>query len=320
MTAIDSKRLGAVLVLLAALVAASTAGARPAARSRNQATVTIGFLNVEPAMQAAYAQARGFFAAQGIDAELKPFTDPALVAPAVMSGDVTFSAFNVGGIANLKAHGAPVKIVAAGALYQPHTATTALMAAPGKTFTRPSQLVGKKIGIDAKNTIAHIGLLKWLKQGGVSDGDVTLVEFHGFAPILGPLKRGQIDAAVMPEPYVTQALGRGSHRIAMVFDATCRSQCLITGWIARKDVDPGLAARFRNAIQAAAVWADQKKNKAAAGKILAGQASLDSRLVSRIARTNFAVRLRPALAQPWVDAFAEFGVIPQTFPAMDLVK
>ena len=124
----------------------------------------------------------------------------------------------------------------------------------------------------------------------------------------------------MPEPYVTQAHGRGSHRVAMVFDATCQSQCLITGWMARKDVDPGLAARFRNAIQAASVWADQKKNKAASGTILAGQASLDAKLVSRIARTNFAVRLRPALAQPWVDAFAEFGVIPQTFPAMDLVK
>jgi NitT/TauT family transport system substrate-binding protein len=318
MTAVDYKRLGAVLVLLAALVAASTAGARPTARSRDQ--VTIGYLLVEPAMQAAYAQARGYFAAQGIDAVLKPFTDPGLIPPAVLSRDVTFSSFNVGGVAYLKSLGAPVKIVAGGALYQPHTATTAIMSAPGKTFTRPSQLVGKKIGIDAKKTIAHIGLLRWLKQGGVSEGDVTLVEFHGFATMLDPLKRGQIDAAVMPEPYVTEALGRGSHRVAMPFDATCRSQCMITGWMARKDVDPGLAARFRNAIQAASVWADQKKNQAASGKILADQASLDSKLVGRIARTTFAVRLRPALAQPWVDAFAEFGVYSPTFPALDLVK
>lgn len=68
------------------------------------------------------------------------------------------------------------------------------------------------------------------------------------------------------------------------------------------------------------MWADQKKNQAASGTILAGQASLDAKLVSRISRTTFAVRLRPALAQPWVDAFAEFGVVPQTFPAIDLVK
>jgi hypothetical protein len=39
-----------------------------------------------------------------------------------------------------------------------------------------------------------------------------------------------------------------------------------------------------------------------------------------MARTSFATRLRPALAQPWIDACAEFGVIPKSFAAIDLVK
>ena len=37
-------------------------------------------------------------------------------------------------------------------------------------------------------------------------------------------------------------------------------------------------------------------------------------------RTRFAERLRPVQAQPWIDAYAEFGVIPQSFRAIDLVK
>jgi hypothetical protein len=37
-------------------------------------------------------------------------------------------------------------------------------------------------------------------------------------------------------------------------------------------------------------------------------------------RTSFATRLRPGLAQPWIDVFAEFGVIPASFSANDLVK
>ena len=49
-----------------------------------------------------YAQARGFFARQGIEAELKPFADPSLIPAAVLSGDVQFSAFNVGGLAGIK--------------------------------------------------------------------------------------------------------------------------------------------------------------------------------------------------------------------------
>ena len=90
--------------------------------------------------------------------------------------------------------------------------------------------------------------------------------------------------------------------------------------MARKDIDPELAARFRNAIQAAALWANQKANREASGAILARQASVDIGLVRRMARTSFATRLRPALAQPWIDAYAEFKLIPERFPASDLLK
>jgi hypothetical protein len=43
-------------------------------------------------------------------------------------------------------------------------------------------------------------------------------------------------------------------------------------------------------------------------------------LVKHMARTSFATRLRPALAQPWIDTYAEFGVIPKSFAAIELVK
>jgi NitT/TauT family transport system substrate-binding protein len=308
------------LAALAALIPVGTVSASSAGTSRTQTRVTIGFLNVEPTMQAVYAQARGFFARQGIEAVLKPFADPSLIPAAVLSGDVQFSAFNVGGLAGMKARGAPVKLIASGALYRPEAPTTAIVAAPGKRITRARDLMGKKIAIDARTTIAHVGLLAWLKRSGMSESDVTLVEFRGFAPILGPLRRGQVDAAVLPEWYFTRATQRGSRRIATIFDATCRTDCLITGWMARKDIDPELAARFRNAIQAAALWANQKANREASGAILARQASVDIGLVRRMARTSFATRLRPALAQPWIDAYAEFKLIPERFPASDLLK
>ena len=309
-----------IFLAFAALISAGAVSANPAEHGRHETKVTIGFLNVEPAMQAAYAQAQGYFARQGIDAELKAFADPSLIPAAVLSGEVQFSGFNVGGIANLKARGLPVKVVAAGAFYRPDAPATALVAAPGKNVKSAKDLVGKRIGVDARTTIAHIGLLKWLKAGGVAEGDVTIVEFRGFAPILGPLHRGQIEAAVLPEPYLFQATHDGGRRVATVFDATCKTDCLITAWMARKDIDPTLAAHFRNAIQSASVWANLKKNNAASGAILAKQASIGPASVNGMVRTSFATRLRPGLAQVWIDAFAEFGVIPASFPAIDLVK
>ena len=42
--------------------------------------------------------------------------------------------------------------------------------------------------------------------------------------------------------------------------------------------------------------------------------------MAKMKRTTFGTRLRPVLAQPWLDVFAEFGVIPPGFKAIDLVK
>ena len=105
-----------------------------------------------------------------------------------------------------------------------------------------------------------------------------------------------------------------------MFDAVCSTDCLLTFWIARKDISPDLAARFRNAIQAAAVWANQKRNDRASGAILAKYAPIPKPLIPKMARTRFGERLRPVLAQPWIDAYAEFGFLPSSFRAIDLVK
>jgi NitT/TauT family transport system substrate-binding protein len=282
-------------------------------------TIEIAVLPHEHTAQPAYAQHMGFFRRQGIDAKITVLADPPQVVAALLSGDVQFSSFNTGGLAVLKSRGAPVRVVAAGALYRPTAPTAALVAAPGKRISRPRDLTGKLVAIDVPNTLAHIGLLKWLKGNGLSAGDVRFTEIP-FAQMLGPLTRGTVDAAFLPEPYLTLALQRGARRVAHVFNAVCSQQCLVNFYIARKDVDPLLAARFRNAIQAAATWANQKKNQAASGAILARYAAIDKAVITKMTRASFSPRLRPGLAQPWIDVFAEFGVIPASFSASDLVK
>ena len=113
---------------------------------------------------------------------------------------------------------------------------------------------------------------------------------------------------------------QGATRVAHILQAVCSQDCLLTIYMARRDIDPDLAARFRNAIQEAAVWANQEQNQRASGAILARYAPIDSAVIGRMTRTSFLTRLRPALAQPWIDVFAEFGVIPASFSAIDLVK
>jgi NitT/TauT family transport system substrate-binding protein len=193
------------------------------------------------------------------------------------------------------------------------------VAAPGRRISRARDLVGKRIGLDNLNNISHIALQRWLKRGGVSAEDVDIATLP-FAQMIAPLVRGQLDAAWLPEPWATQALQRGARPIAYPFDAVCSQDCLLTMWMSHRNVDPDLAARFRNAVQAAAVWANQKKNHAASGRILARYAPVDGRVLAKITRIGYATRLRPRSGQPWIDLFAEYKLIPESFSATDLVK
>ena len=147
------------------------------------------------------------------------------------------------------------------------------------------------------------------------------INFVLFPDMLASLSKGNVDAAFLPEPYITQAVQNGSKVVAYPFNAVCSKPCLLTFWMARANVDANLSARFRNAVQNAAVWANQDKNDAARAKILAKYVvGIDAKVLAKMEWSSFGTRLRPSLAQPWLDAFAEFGVIPAGFKAIDLVK
>lgn len=307
-------RLGYIVIVLVVSASCSTTDQRVAAT-----TVNITALPIEPTALAFYAKERGFFSRQGIDARITMIADPQQAPAAILSGTATFSSFSVGNVAVLKSRGAPVRLVAAGALYRPKSPTTALVSAKGKRFTRARMLVGKTIAIDATNTPAHIGLRRWLKREGVAADDVRFVQMP-FAQMIGPLSKGRVDAAVVPEPFLTLVLQRGATRVAPILNAVCPRDCLGTVWMARRDIDSNLAARFRNAIQAAAAWANQEEHDRTSGDILAKYSGLDRALIAKVTRTRFATRLTPALAQPWIDVYAEFGVIPASYSASDLVK
>jgi NitT/TauT family transport system substrate-binding protein len=312
-------RVAALCVALVVVPTSAGVSATSADGSSALTTVDVALLPVEPTAQAMYAKHAGFFGRQGIEATITALSDAPQIVAALLSGDVQFAAINTGDLAVLRSRDAPVRVVAAGAFYRPKAPTTALVAGPGKRIVRARDLVGKRIGVNIRAGIAYIGLLKWLKRNGLSADDVEFTEIP-FAQMLGPLARGTVDAAVLPEPFLTLATQRGATRVASIFDAVCSRDCLLTFYIARSDVDANLAARFRNAIQAAANWANQRKHQAASGAILARYAPIDRAVIRKMTRTSFSPRLRPGPAQPWIDVFAEFKVIPASFPAINLLE
>jgi NitT/TauT family transport system substrate-binding protein len=308
---------GLIACLCAVALFAPLAGAGGAAELT---PIKVAILPLEPTAQAMYAKHRAMFRKQGLDAELKVLADPSQTIATLLSGQAQFAATHVGLVAKLKSDGAPIKVVAAGATYDPkRKPTSSLVAARGKAITRARDFVGKTVAIDFPNTIADLGVKEWLAKNGVDPKSVKFT-YIAFPQMLGPLAQGTVDAALLPEPYLTLALQQGAKRVASPFQAVCSKTCQLTFWVARADIDENVRARFRNAIQNAAVWANQDKNDPISGKILAKYAPIDAKVIAKMARTTFGTRLRASLAQQWLVVFAKYGVIPSSFKPIDLVK
>ena len=308
-----------LVAVLVVSVAAANASARPAAkRAPTVTTITIVMPAVEGLANALYAHHKGFFRRQGLNAKITILTDPTQNIPALLSGEADFAGITVGGLALVRSRGVPVKMVASAALFRPLAPLSWLVVRRGSTVRGARDLIGKTVAIDSPSSIAHVAMRRWLKRNGVSD---SRVEFRplAFPQMLAPLARGEVDAATIPEPFLTMALQQGARRLSNFYTAVCPKICLLTLWMARKDQDVVVAAKFRNAVQAASVWADQKKNRRASAAILAKYAPIDAAVMRRMTRAYFAQRLVPRLGQPWIDAYAEFGLI-QPFPAIQLVR
>jgi NitT/TauT family transport system substrate-binding protein len=311
----------ALLCLFTALLTVSIGATASAATREDQQLrkVTVALIAADATAQAMYAKHRGYFRRRGLDVEILVVADGNLVRAALLSGQAQFAPVPVATLAQAKSNGAPLRAIAGGSLYEPGVPTTSLLAAPGERIRTPRDLVGKRIALDSRNSIADVGLRKWLKRGGVSEEDVDLV-FGSFSLNVSPLLRGQIAAALLPEPQTTVAIRGGARRFARPFDAVCARECQVTLWIARKDMEPDLSARFRVAVQDAAVWANQKRNHAASARILARYAPIPEGIRSRMTRSKYSTRLRLPLGQPWIDVFKEFDLLPDDYPVGDLVK
>jgi NitT/TauT family transport system substrate-binding protein len=301
------------------VVVASLAATPAAGRPIQLTKIRIAMVPLEPNAQPMYAKHRAMFRKQGLEAELIPLSAGDQAVPALLSGNADFVAISLAGAAAAKSNNAPVKVVAAAAMYNPKKPDAVIVAARGRTLVRARDLVGKTLSVGGPNTPGHLGALEWLEKNGVDADDVD-IQYIPFPQVVGALAGGRLDAAVVAEPFLTLALDDGAKQFATHLDAVCQTTCQLGLWLARANVNPNLAARFRNAVQNAAVWANEDKNDQISGRILAKYAPIDAEIIKKMRRATFGTRLRASLAKPWLDVLKKRGLIPASFTHGDLVK
>jgi NitT/TauT family transport system substrate-binding protein len=196
----------AAVVALAALIAAPAGAADK---------TSVSALKLSSSGPLFLAQDLGYFAAEGLEVEIKYFAAAQPVAVAVVSGDVEFGVTGLtAGFYNLAGKGA-LKIVAGQSREQPGYKLSAYMVsnAAFDAGLKTPDFRGRSFAMTQVGSTFHymVGLLA--EKKGFDIAGMRLVALQSIPNMVSALKGGQVETAIMPSTVAIPMADRGEAKI-----------------------------------------------------------------------------------------------------------
>lgn len=197
--------------------------ALPAQRAAAE-DVKIGFIKVTALAPVMVAQAKGYFAAEGLNAEIVPFDAPVPVAQAVVSGAVDFGTTGPSGaFYNLAGQGA-LRIIAGMAREAPSFQFLAVLAsnrAYNAGLTSVKALAGHSVAVSDIGGAAHYSLTLIEEKYHIDPASVRVTPLQGISAAISALAGGSVDASSSPSTAFAPVIQRGDAKLlAYVGDET----------------------------------------------------------------------------------------------------
>ena len=270
------------------------------------------------------AQERGMFAAAGLQVQIKPANSSADVINAQEHGLVDISSGAYPSYIAADAKGANFRVLVSGSTMGP--ATQEIMVAPNSPINTVAQLRGKTIAINAPDNIGTVlvdsllndNAVNWRPNAPAAD-QVHLVTMP-FPKMARALQDGQVDAAWMPEPFITEdEESIGAQPLADT-DQGAAESLPIAGYVVTQswlDKNPNTAAVFRSVMEKAQAIAAQNQSEVQqAMSRYAGVQPLSSNI---LATTSFPTTTTAAPLQRVVALMVQFDLLTQTYNVANVI-
>lgn len=211
--------LGTAVMLLAGVLAGcggSSGGGASASGSGGGGTTSIkvGVPGTYGTMIGLYlAQDKGYFAKQGLNVQIVPFTGDAPAVKAIVGGAVDVNVASLAGMLQGVEHGASLKVIYGG--FDQATALDWY----GKRPIDWSHVKGTKWGVSSPGSSTDFLTRYLVQRHGISPNDITMVSTGGSAGDLSALKSGEVNYVIMaPELGVIAAKEDGAKLVARQSD------------------------------------------------------------------------------------------------------
>lgn len=278
--------------------------------------ITIGALPISETAPVWAAVAEGVFLEHGFDVTVQPIQGGAQAMPALLNGDVDFMVGQPFGALRASLQGLDVKIIANYAeSYPSGDDINAVVSAPGSDIARPADLAGKRVAVNSLGAAGDLTIMAAVADDG---GDPTSIEFVevAFPDAQAQLEAGNIDAAWVPEPFVSMIVGAGGTNVVYPYQATLPGlpTLVIQATGDRVQHEPDLVANFVEALQAAFDWA--KANDERTRQSLVDEMNLPEPAAAGLPLPHFTTTLDRDVLQSLGDLAIEHGFFDES-PDLD---
>ncbi|MGH3978000.1 MAG: ABC transporter substrate-binding protein [Pseudonocardiaceae bacterium] len=281
-------------------------------------SIELGILPVVDAASAAIAQAERYFRAEGLQVELVPMPAEGAAVPGLVNGelDATFGNY-VSFIAAQYQQVGDFRLISDG--YQATECTFVIVAKPDSGIRLPLDLAGKRIAVNTFNNIVELTARSALQTNGVDPNSVEFVEL-GFPDMIPALQNNQIDAAVLVEPFITEA--QRSLGVRPVLDAASgpTAEIPIAGYAVTREFaeqNPTTVAALQRAL---AKGLRDARERRTVENILPSYTEIDEQTAALIPIGTFPTSLDATRLQRIADLMSQFGVLNQPFDVAPMIQ
>ncbi|MBP2321222.1 NitT/TauT family transport system substrate-binding protein [Kibdelosporangium banguiense] len=286
----------------------STSGSAGASGPVEKPKIKVGLLPVVDVAPLYQAIDKGYFKQQGLEVEPITVSSGPKAVEGMIGGDLDIAFTSYPGAFVAQAKGAAkLKIVADA--YAARPGHLVLVALKDSKLQRPEDAGGKKIAVTSKGSISDLGAMSVLETKGVK---VEQIDFRQMSfPEMGPaMQRGDIDGAVVAEPWVTRTEKEFGALQLMDVSSGPTQDISMTGWAAMEKLtteNPNTFAAFQRGL--AKGVDDVKKDRGTLDQILVKNIKIDQATAQLVHIADYPVSLDAVRLQRVADLMKKFNVI-----------
>lgn len=251
----------------------------------------------------------GIFEDHGIEVEVVPAQGGAQAIPALMSGDIQFAIGQPFGPFRADAQNLGVVIIGdyADSLAEGED-VNAVVSLADSGITGPADLAGKRVSVNSLGAAGDVTIMKAVQDAGADPSTIEFVEV-AFPDAQAQLEAGNIDAAWVPDPFMSRIVDGGGNLVVHPYQATIPGLTVLTSITTQEliDSDPELVSDFAAAMAEALDWATA--NEDAVRAAISSNMEIPEEAAAGISLPTFTSEIKVSDLEELAALAVEFGVL-----------